>query len=260
MEKGFTLVIPLYNKVNCVRQTLDSVLNSHGEYPFKCIIVDDDSTDGSSGIAMEYDEKYPDIFMYIKKKHHGNKTSVFAKNLAIKLVETEYVGFLDADDELCSGFIDRGCVFLDEHPEYSAYGNGFIYNGINGIWNCNYSTSGCMYFPECFIDNNFGITFCSHIYRTELVKKNLFEDCYHEGYVFKFKYIYNNEPIYVDNTTCDSIKYNEINSESYFIWEKQVDNNNLCEKVFNELERVIPDFKYDYRIDEDGVLWFWERG
>ena len=91
------------------------------------------------------------------------------------------------------------------------------------------------------------------------MKKNLFEDCYHEGYVFKFKYIYNNEPIYVDNTTCDSIKYNEINSESYFIWEKQVDNNNLCEKVFNELERVIPDFKYDYRIDENGKLWFWEK-
>ena len=131
MEKGFTLVIPLYNKVNAIRTTLDSVLNNHGEYPFKCIIVDDDSTDGSSEIAMEYDEKYPDIFMYIKKKHRGHKGPAYARNLGIKLAETEYIGFLDADDELCEGFIDRGCTFLDEHPEYSLYSNGHTIRSKN---------------------------------------------------------------------------------------------------------------------------------
>ena len=124
MIKGFTLVIPLYNKVNAIRTTLDSVLKNHGTYPFKCIIVDDDSTDGSSEIAEEYDTKHPDIFMYIKRKHHERKTPIYARNLGIKLTETEYIGFLDADDELCEGFIDRGCKFLDDHPEYSLYGNG----------------------------------------------------------------------------------------------------------------------------------------
>jgi glycosyltransferase involved in cell wall biosynthesis len=116
MEKGFTLVIPLYNKVNACRNTFESVLNNHGSYPFRCIIVDDDSTDGSSEIGEEYDEKYPEVFTYIKRKHHERKTPTYARNLGIKLAATRYIGFLDADDELCAGFIDRGCTFLDAHP------------------------------------------------------------------------------------------------------------------------------------------------
>lgn len=263
MEKGFTLIIPLYNKKYCIRQTLDSVLNNHGSYPFKCIIVDDDSTDGSSEIALEYDRNYPDVFQYIKRTHHGNKTSVYAKNLGIKVAETNYIGFLDADDELCPGFIDRGCTFLDEHPEYSLYGNGFIYhrideNGHEISWNCNYEINGVLNFPTSLIGNNFGITFCSHIYRTELVKQILFINTYHEGLVFKFRYIYNYPNVYIDNSTCESIIYNEQNSESYSTWEIQQDNTHIFEKVFNELKQNISNFTYDYRIDEDGKLWFWE--
>ncbi len=94
MEKGFTLVIPLYNKEYCARQTLDSVLNNHGEYPFKCVIIDDDSTDGSSAIGEDYDMKYPDVFQYYKIKHHGNKSPVNARNVGIKIADTKYIGFL----------------------------------------------------------------------------------------------------------------------------------------------------------------------
>lgn len=263
MKKGFTLIIPLYNKAFCLRKTLDSVLSNHGNYPFKCIIVDDDSTDGSSEIAEEYDEKHPDIFAYYKIKHHGNKTPVYARNLGIKLTETEYIGFLDADDELCPGFIDRGCVFLDEHPEYNAYGNGFIYNRINEngeeyFWDCNYQINGSLDFPTSLIGNNFGITFCAHIYKTELVKQYPFRNVYHEDFIFKFRYIYYNYPIYIDNTTCQSIKYNEQNSESY-TWEIQKDNTRQFEKIFNELEKAIPNFKYGCRIDENGETWIWEK-
>ena len=259
MEKGFTLVIPLYNKVFCVRKTLDSVLNNHGTYSFKCIIIDDDSTDGSSEIAEEYDTKYPDVFMYVKKKHKGNKTSVFAKNFALKLVDTEYVGFLDADDELCPGFIDRGCSFLDEHPEYNAYGNGFIYNRINEngeeySWNCNHITNGSLDFLAAITGNNFGITFCAHIYKTELVKQHPFANTYHEGFVFKFKYIYYNQPIYIDNSTCESIKYNEQNSESYDTWEVQKDNEGLYEKIFKALDDEIPGFEYGLNKTDNGYL------
>lgn len=264
MDNGFTLVIPLYNKIKCIRKTLDSVLDNHGSYPFKCIIIDDDSTDGSSEIAEEYDTNYPDVFTYIKKKHHGNKTSVYAKNLGIKLTDTKYIGFLDADDELCGGFIDRGCEFLDSHPEFSLYGNGFIYHRIDEhgdeiSWDCNYTSSGVTYFPTSLMGINFGITFCSHIYRTELVKNILFTNVYHEDFVFKFKYMYYNQPFYIDNATCESIIYNEQNSESYWTWEIQKDNTHQFEKIFNELEKAIPNFKYDYRIDENGETWIWEK-
>ena len=219
MEKGFTLVIPLYNKVNCVRQTLDSVLNNHGEYPFKCIIVDDDSTDGSSEIGEEYDVKHPDVFQYIKIKHHGHKTPVNARNLGIKLTETEYIGFLDADDELCAGFIDRGCTFLDEHPEYNMYGNGFIAHTIdeNGEIKdilLTYELNEINNFYEYLMANGNSVHFCASVYKTELVKDNLFTDNYCEDSVFKSKYVIKNLPIYIDNSHYDSIIYNSQNSES----------------------------------------------
>jgi glycosyltransferase involved in cell wall biosynthesis len=258
MNKGFTLIIPMYNKVNVVRKTLDSVLNNHGSYPFRCIIVDDDSTDGSSEIGEEYDVKYPDVFQYFKIKHHGSKTPSDARNFGIKLAETEYIGFLDADDELCSGFIDRGCTFLDEHPEYSMYGNGYIHNGVNGVWDHNYDVGGCLSFEVCALNNNFGMPFCSNIYKTELVKQNLFTNCYHEDFVFKFKYIYNNPNIWIDNTRCDSIIYNEMNSESYQ-WNIQRYNDTMFMEIFTELDKEIPDFRYGYRVDENGFGWFWYK-
>jgi glycosyltransferase involved in cell wall biosynthesis len=223
MEKGFTLVIPLYNKVNCVRQTLDSVLHNHGEYPFKCIIVDDDSTDGSSEIGEEYDEKYPDIFMYIKRKHHEQKTATYARNLGIELAETEYIGFLDADDELCAGFIDRGCVFLDEHPEYSAYACGEMrrYKNNNGeIYNMYYTATdgGYTTFVQYLLKDGINMHHSSNIYKTELVKKTPYPDTFNEDVVFKLKYIYYNEPIYFDKTSYESFIWNTMYGESKNFW------------------------------------------
>lgn len=249
MEKGFTLVIPLYNKVNVFRNTLESVLNNHGEYPFKCIIVDDDSTDGSSEIGEEYDKKYPDIFMYIKKKHKGCKGPTYARNLGIKLAETMYMGFLDADDGLCAGFIDRGCMFLDEHSEYNMYGCSYEVCeknscGYNNYIRHGYNNNDIHTFKDYVINSLVDYTFCSYIYKTELVKQNLFTDVFSEDVVFKLKYIYNNEPIYLDNCNTTSIVWNTFNGEST-TWEKQNNiHNNGLETVFDILTNEIPDFKY----------------
>ena len=254
MEKGFTLVIPLYNKVKCVRTTLDSVLNNHGEYPFKCIVVDDDSTDGSSEIAMEYDEKYQNIFTYIKIKHHGNKTPVYARNLGIKLAETEYIGFLDADDELCAGFIDRGCEFLDEHPEYNLYGNGYFQCDNNrNLYNCNYSSDNITTFDEFVINGAFFVHWCANIYKTTLVKQNLFIDCYGEDSFFKLKYIYNNEPIYIDNSRCDSIKWNSMHSNSCE-WNFPRTDKYYIEEIFDSLKKNIENFNYDVELNNNELF------
>ena len=244
MEKGFTLVIPLYNKVKCIRHTLDSVLNNHGSYPFKCIIVDDDSTDGSSEIGEEYDVKYPDVFQYVKIKHHGHKTPVNARNLGIKLAETRYIGFLDADDELCAGFIDRGCTFLDEHPEYSMYGNGFITRDIdeNGEVKdtvLTYELNKINNFYEYLVANGNAVHFCASVYKTELVKDNLFTDNFCEDTVFKSKYVIKNLPIYIDNSHYDSIIYNNQNSESS-CWNAPRTNLSFNHELVEIIKREIP--------------------
>lgn len=252
MKKGITLVIPIYNKQICLRNTLDSVLKNHGEYPFKCILVDDDSDDSwSSVIAEEYDVKYPDIFMYIKRKHHEIKVPSQARNVGIKLADTEYIAFLDADDELCGGFIDRGCSFLDNHPEYSMYGNGNITRIIDekgDKFECEwkYMKDDIHTFLEYVSCGGSLVCFCANIYRTELVKNNLFEDEYGEDALFQLKYVYRNEPIYIDNSTCQSFIYNRQYSESV----KPTVN------MFKLLEEKIPDIKYVFHVDENNVVWY----
>lgn len=262
MEKGLTLIIPLYNKVKCVRQTLDSVLNNHGEYPFKCIIVDDDSTDGSSEIGEEYDTKYPDVFQYVKIKHHGNKTPVYARNFGIKLTETEYIGFLDADDELCAGFIDRGCTFLDEHPEYSLYSNGHKVHSRTDDGKDEYSTRNYSFtWTDNFISAIFAeapnIHFCSSIYKTELVKQNLFIDVYNEDCVFKMNYICKNPHVYIDNTTCESIVWNTFNSDSRN-WNIPRTDMTMVDEVFNTIRDNVPNFNYDFYV-KDNTLYIKEK-
>ena len=261
MNKGFTLVIPLYNKVNYIKTTLDSVLNNHGTYPFKCIIVDDDSTDGSSEIGEIYDIKHPDIFTYIKIKHRGSKRPSNARNVGIKLVDTEYVGFLDADDELLPGFIDRGCNFLDEHQEYNLYGNGHKTCTINennekvyGEWN--YWSDNINNFFDYIDKGGRLVSFCSNIYKTELVKLNLFRDCICEDSDFQIRYAYMFQPIYIDNSTCESFIYNL----SYSGVSNDAKNN---QKVANELlvrlSNELPNFKYEFYIDEFDNLWYREK-
>jgi len=258
MEKGFTLVIPLYNKIDCIRGTLNSVLYNHGNYPFKCIIVDDDSTDGSSEIGEEYGINYPDVFEYYKIKHHGNKTPVYARNLGIKLAETEYIGFLDADDELCKGFIDRGCTFLDEHTEYSLYSNGHKVRvkdeiGIEYYTVRNYSFTWTDDFIKSLYAGAQDISFCSSIYKTELVLNNLFTDVYNEDSIFKTKYIYKYPHVYIDNSTCETIIWNTNYSGS---WEWNLPRTNLTmiTEFFNTIRNEIPDFDYDFFIDETDHL------
>jgi len=253
MENGFTLVIPLYNKVNAIRTTLDSVLNNHGEYPFKCIIVDDDSTDGSSEIAMEYDVKYPDTFMYIKKKHKGGHNPAYARNLGIKLAETEYIGFLDGDDELCEGFIDRGCMFLDEHPEYSMYGNGHKVRDLDDtITEWNYWGDNIHGLIDYMNGGGCLVCFCANIFRTELTKNNLFSDILCEDSIFMFKYVYQNPNVYIDSNFTDTFIYNKKYSEvNPWVEDRRY--------IIETLIKEIPDIKYEFYIDENNTVFYREK-
>jgi glycosyltransferase involved in cell wall biosynthesis len=252
MEKGVTLIIPLYNKVENIRQTLDSVVNNHGSYPFKCIIIDDDSTDGSSEIAEEYDRKHPDIFSYIKRTHHEVKTPSFARNIGIKLTDTEYIAFLDADDEICIGFIDRGCTFLDEHPQYSMYGCGYMNRFIDSNGKVYYNISNNTNKMENFIDylvNGFiDLSFCANIYKTELVKEIMFRPILAEDMVFKLSYIYKNQNIYYDNTTSDSFIWNHIGDNHSLHIQPLIEyeNNSLhgIEYIFSKIKEAMPEFNY----------------
>lgn len=52
----FSIVIPLYNKQDCIRQALDCVFNQSFQ-DFEVIVVDDGSTDRGAEIVREYKDE-----------------------------------------------------------------------------------------------------------------------------------------------------------------------------------------------------------
>lgn len=86
-----SVIVPVYNAVPYLRQSLESVLSQVG-IDIELIVVDDGSDDGSQEIA----KSYPSIRL-IKQDRQG---ACIARNVGLRNATAEYVKFLDADDYL----------------------------------------------------------------------------------------------------------------------------------------------------------------
>lgn len=88
-----SVIIPLYNKEECICKTVDSVIAQ--TYPdWECIVVDDGSTDNSCSLV----EQYSDGRIRLLRKQNGGPSS--ARNYGINHSRGEWIIFLDADDYL----------------------------------------------------------------------------------------------------------------------------------------------------------------
>jgi glycosyltransferase involved in cell wall biosynthesis len=97
-----SVIVPLYNKEYSILRAIDSIL-SQEILPKKIVIVDDGSTDNSFRIVNDEYRNNSIVEIYSKK----NEGVSSARNYGLKFIQTEYVSFLDADDEWCPGFISE---------------------------------------------------------------------------------------------------------------------------------------------------------
>ncbi|HGK2601058.1 TPA: glycosyltransferase family 2 protein [Streptococcus pneumoniae] len=98
-----SIVVPIYNVENYLRQCLDSIQKQ--TYPnFECIMVNDGSPDHSSKICEEFVEK-DSRFKYFEKANGGLSS---ARNLGIECSGGgAYITFVDSDDWLEHDALDR---------------------------------------------------------------------------------------------------------------------------------------------------------
>ena len=95
MNPAFSIVIPVYNVAQYLRECLDSVL-LQTLVGWEAVCVDDGSTDGSGSILDEYSAR-DGRFKIIHQKNSGVSA---ARNLALDATKGEWVCFLDSDDVL----------------------------------------------------------------------------------------------------------------------------------------------------------------
>lgn len=109
-----SVVMPVYNRENTIKQAIDSVLcQTHS--CLELIIVDDGSTDNTLKIVQSYTDRR---IRLIYQKHSGaNK----ARNAGIAHAEGEYIAFQDSDDEWMADKLDLQIMRMEQEGCLACY-------------------------------------------------------------------------------------------------------------------------------------------
>ena len=96
MEQLISIIIPVYNRADLIKETLDSIiLQSYTNW--ECIIVDDGSTDNTRQVLNEY--KLRDSrFRYFERPKIKPKGPSSCRNYGFNLCKGKFIQFFDSDD------------------------------------------------------------------------------------------------------------------------------------------------------------------
>lgn len=110
-----SIIIPTYNRVNLLGETLDSILNQTYTN-WECIVVDDGSIDETEKLLTVYCEK-DSRFQYHHRPNDRPKGANACRNYGFELCKGEYIKWLDSDDLLSSDIILSQVVILNKYPK-----------------------------------------------------------------------------------------------------------------------------------------------
>ncbi len=127
-----------YNHAPYIRQCLDGFLMQECDFEYEILIHDDASTDGTSDIIREYQEKYPEIIKPIIQTE--NQWSQGVRGIMAKFnfsrAKGKYIALCEGDDYWTDPLkLQKQVDFLEENPEYSLCCH--TYTIIRDINNCN---------------------------------------------------------------------------------------------------------------------------
>ena len=114
-EFAFSVVIPVYNTGDYLRQTLDSVIGQTVGFEdnVQLILINDGSTDASGVICEEYRDRHPRNIVYVNQTNAGVSA---ARNEGIRHVKGKYVNFFDSDDLWTADAFKGVDDFISKNP------------------------------------------------------------------------------------------------------------------------------------------------
>ncbi len=116
-----SIVIPAYNEERHVKACLQAIARQTVA-PFEVILVDNNSTDGTTAIARQFN-----FVRVLTAKEQG---IVFARNVGFNAVRGDVIGRIDADISLPPNWVEHITAFYEQPENYNAVwsGRGFFYN------------------------------------------------------------------------------------------------------------------------------------
>jgi glycosyltransferase involved in cell wall biosynthesis len=141
--RGYTPLVSVcpitYNHAKHFSQAIESILSQKVDFEFEIIVGEDESTDGTRDIALEFQRKFPDK---IKVLLHSRKDVIYVNGRATgrwNFVDTlshargKYIALLSCDDFWTDPHkLQKQVDVMEAHPEYSICGHWTVNVDENG--------------------------------------------------------------------------------------------------------------------------------
>lgn len=114
MEKKplLSIIVPIYKVEPYLKKNIESILEQEFS-DFELILVNDGSPDRCGDICDTYALTDPRI--KVIHKENGGVSS--ARNVALDIVQGQYLSFIDGDDYISKDFYKANIRYLQEHPD-----------------------------------------------------------------------------------------------------------------------------------------------
>lgn len=135
MTPKISVIIPIYNAHDCLRECLDSVLNQTLR-EIEILCVDDGSTDDSPDILAEYARQ--DSRMRVIRQENAGAGA--ARNNGMRYASGEYLSILDCDDFFERNMLEESYRKAREtYADILVFGCDFYDNATGSFRPCTYS-------------------------------------------------------------------------------------------------------------------------
>lgn len=114
-----SVLMIFYNAADFMVEAIESVL-AQDFRGFELILVDDGSTDPSTGIARRYSDGDPDRIRYFEHPGHANRGMSASRNLGMERARGEFIAFIDADDRWKPEKLAGQLAIFDRFPQVDA--------------------------------------------------------------------------------------------------------------------------------------------
>ncbi|MEG0051017.1 MAG: glycosyltransferase [Terrisporobacter sp.] len=122
-----------YNQEKYIATAIESFLMQKTNFKYEVIIHDDASTDNTTKIIREYQEKYPDIIKPIYQSENQYSKGIIPSQLTYKKAQGKYITICEGDDYWTDeNKLQKQVDFLEKNNDYIATSHWCEVVDING--------------------------------------------------------------------------------------------------------------------------------
>ncbi len=107
-----SVIVPVYNVEKYIHQCVDSLLAQDYE-DMEILLIDDGSPDRCGAICDDYAKKDARVRVI----HQENQGIAEVRNIGIREVKGDYIGFVDSDDYILPGMFSKMMGCIEKEPD-----------------------------------------------------------------------------------------------------------------------------------------------